>query len=360
MYNPITQANIDDIYVAKVIAQAITEVASKEYQRLCGGSRRSEVAEQLTDALKQLRGLRRGVMPIYNNWVSLCYLTWYQPHHINLAYTLLGDLPPSVRRSLSRIGGLEDFRWIDFGCGSLPMHISLYAALATGRFLPDSKPRMLSYGIDPSSDMLRLGKSVLAAIKGIDPRLAAGSENLRIYESPRHMAASHARKPTILSVMHTFYRENQRQVEHELRSLVGAADPELILVTSHPSSAELVDDTFLNFRNSYHDVRKRFDYTEPLRFNGELGAITYLRQDWRRLIQDERVDAVNEGLSAQRDYAGVNDVGLGDWDGESDSIRRFLHGSDLQYIDDTNLAIRFLNNPVKWSGRGSRSEAILP
>ena len=353
MHHQDRQDEIDDVYVANVITQAITEVAEREFERLSTGSKTFEVVDKITDALKQLDGLRRGTMPTYDEWTSLCYLTWYQPHHINLAYTLLAQMSRSFRRTLEHVGGLNTFRWIDFGCGSLPMHTALYAALATKEFLQGSNPCVLAIGIDSSAAMVKLGNSVLRAIENIDSRLTHGLGNLTTSVSPSgtfQLGSPSNSVPTILSVMHAFYRENCSEVASALKSLIEATDPELIIVTVHPSSVGLIERSFSPFRNSYDFVNKRFDNSQPLRFNGELEPVTVFRQDLGQFIRDERANVVNEGLSAQRDYAGVYDVGLGDWDGATASIRRHLYGSDLQYIDDTDLAIRFLNNPVAWTG----------
>ncbi len=353
MHRTKEQEKINDSYIATVVAQAIADVTSQEYRLLASRLQPFEVVDKITGALKQLDGLRRGDMPCYDDWTSLCYLTWYQPHHINLAYTLLGQMSRSFRRTLKRVDGLDAFRWIDFGCGSLPMHTALYAALATREFLRGSNPRVSSLGIDSSPAMVKLGNSVLSAIEKIDSRLMCGLENLTISICPleaTQLASPSDSTPTILSVMHAFYRENCSLVASELKSLIDTTDPELIIVTAHPASLELVEHTLAAYRDSYDFVSKRFDYSKPLRFSGELDAVTAFRQGLGQFIQDERLNIVNEGLSAQQDYAGVYDVGLGEWDGTSDTIRRFLYGADLQYIDDTDLAINFLNGTVSWSG----------
>ena len=169
---------ITDIYIERVIAQAIADVARQEYSRLASGLQPFEIIERLTEALTELRGLSRGYMPSYNPWVTLCYLTWYQPHHINLAYTILGELPGPIRKTLIDVQSSGRFRWIDFGCGSLPMHVALYAAASIGRILASPQSRILGTGIDSSNHMLRIGRQVIRTINELDPRLMRGSDNL--------------------------------------------------------------------------------------------------------------------------------------------------------------------------------------
>lgn len=343
------QPSITDNHVAKVIPQAITDVASQEYDRLSASLDPVEIVDEVTAALKQLDGLRRGDMPAYDDWDALCYLTWFQPHRINLAYTMLCQMSRSVRKTLKRVGGLDRFRWIDFGCGSLPLH----TALASRRFLSGSNPRIFSYGVDPSASMVSVGHSLLRAIGKIDPRLTRGSEELITtgYSSGTlDLTTLSNCMPTIVSVMHVFYRENRTEVASELKSLIAATDPELIIVTVHPASVGLVDRTFSSYRSSYEFVERHYDYSQRLRLKGHLVSVTNFRRTVAQLVEDERVNIVNEGLQARKSDAGGVGVGFGGWDGNSSSIRRFMSDEDLDYIDDSDMAVSYLTNDVTWRG----------
>lgn len=353
MQDAMNKQTITDIYAQDVIAQAIADVASEKFKKLAAASRPFEIVEKLTGGLIGLRGLRRGIMPDYNPWTAFCYLTWYQPHHINLAFTMLAELSGFVRNKIVEAGGVDSFRWIDFGCGSLPMHIALYSASAMGAVVPSPTTRILSNGVDSSGSMMRTGIDLLRAIGKIDSRLARGSENLRIganFPAEPEDARASRQPPTILSVMHAFYRENISGVASELGSLIKTTKPELILVTGHPSSDGLVDQAFSQHEDQYDVESKRYDYSQPLRFTGKLTSVTTLREDLADFIEIERVSAVNDALSAQRDYAGVYDAGLVEWDGSSHSIRRSLYGPDLQFIYETDVAINYLQREVSWSG----------
>ena len=333
-----------------MIAQAIADVARQEYRRLASGLQPFEIMERLTKALVELRGLSRGDMPSYSPWVTLCYLTWYQPHHVNLAYTILGELPDHIRKTLIEVQTSDRFRWIDFGCGSLPMHVALYAASSIGRILASPQSRILGSGIDSSNHMLRIGRQLVETINEIDPRLMRGSESLSTGADSMQASPASAGIPTILSVMHAFYRENISEVSNALASLITARDPKLIFVTAHSSSEALVECAFSRHKDRYEFVSKRFDYAQSLRFNGELTSLTALREELAQLITIERANVVNEGLSARRDDADVFDSGAFEWDGGSHSIRKALDGSDLQFIDDTGMAVNYLSKSVLWSG----------
>lgn len=347
------QPSITDQHVAKVVGQAITAVASQQYDRLSASLDSVEIVDEITAALRQLNGLRTGDMPTYDDWDALCYLTWYQPHRINLAYTMLFEISRSFRRTLERVGGLEEFRWIDFGCGSLPMHTALFAALASGRLLRESNPRVYSQGIDSSAPMLNLGHSILQTIGEIDRRLTRGSGRLittGCSSDALDYATSSRRIPTILSVMHVFYRENRSEVASELKSLITATDPELIIVTVHPASVGLLDCTFSAYGDRYGFVERHYDYSRHLMFRGDLASVSELRESWAQLVEHERVNIVNEGVQARVSNARVGDIRFGGWDGNSSSIRRFLSDEDLDYIDDTEMAVSYLKNKVTWSG----------
>ena len=344
---------LSDDYIAGVFATAISKVALQEYEHLTTGLRPFQIMERLTPALVGLRGLKRREMPDYDDWTSLCHLTWYQPHHINLAYTILGDWSDYIRKTLVDARKFGGFRWLDFGCGSLPLHMALYASSALGRVLPYSDARIFGTGIDPSGSMVRIGRAVVSEIQQIDPRLTLGTQNLATFANVEEYSSAHAvheKMPAILSVMHTFYPENISEVSSAIRSLIELTDPELILVTSNPDSEMLVEDVFTPFADRYDHARRRYDYNQSLRFKGRIGILTELRQGWADIVDSERVDAVNEGLSAQRDYAGINDFGFIAWDGVSHAIRERLVGPDVQFINDTDTAINYLNGEVTWSG----------
>lgn len=347
------QSPLTDDYIADIFARAITSVARREYERLKTGLRPFEVMERLTQAQMELNGLKRREMPDYEDWTSLCYLTWYQAHHINLAYTIVDDWSSYIRKTLDDSESFGGFRWIDFGCGSLPMHMSLCALSALGRVSPYLNSPIFGIGIDKSRSMLRIGRAVVSAINRLDPRLTHGSENLATFASVEDYSRSGfpiGNVPSILSVMHAFYPENISDVSLAIQSLIETTHPELIIVTSHPDSETMAGDVFSPYLDRYDRGDRRYDHSQLLRFNGQLEAITALREQWAEIVEIERVDTVNEGLSAQRDYAGINDFGLIHWDGVSRAIREKLVGPDVQFIDDTDTAIKYLNGEVTWSG----------
>ncbi|MXZ02241.1 MAG: hypothetical protein F4Y88_00760, partial [Chloroflexi bacterium] len=69
----------EDVKPPSAIAldHAITNVGSRELERLSLGLSDQEVAHKIETALRALDGLRRCEKPEYNDWVSLWYLLWY-------------------------------------------------------------------------------------------------------------------------------------------------------------------------------------------------------------------------------------------------------------------------------------------
>lgn len=348
-----TPRDITEAYIQGVITQAITDVAKHEYNRLASDLPPFDIMQRLTDALVELRGLGSGNMPSYNSWTALCHLTWYQPHHINLAFTILRELSASIRNALAGTQELNSFRWIDFGCGSLPMHIALSAALTVESDLRSARSRVSGIGIDSSDHMLRLGEALVRNIQKHDCRLTQGCKNLQTSSSIQTISSSlrgSATTPTILSVMHAFYRENISEIEAALASLISASDPELVFVTAHPSSEALVDCAFSRHNHRYDFVSKRFDYTQPLWFSGQLIPITAFRQGLAQLIEIQRADVVNEGMSARQDFADFYQTNVSEWDVASRSFRNELDSTDLQFVKETDMAINYLRKEVCWSG----------
>ena len=102
----------------------------------------------MENALNSLLQLQRGYEPDYNSeWVSLFYLTWFQPRQVHLAYAALRQhvaeqqVPPYV---------------IDYGCGAWAVQIALAILLAEETELQG----LGVHGIDPNEPMREIGKKL--------------------------------------------------------------------------------------------------------------------------------------------------------------------------------------------------------
>ena len=132
MNNGINDATMSPADIPALIDQAIAQVATIEYDRLSGNGRIYDAIDRVGETVLSYDSLKNGIMPNYDSWHSLMYLTWYQPHHINLAYTLLAEMAGKLNCSSAPELGNGKLRLIDLGCGNLSMHIALKLALAAG------------------------------------------------------------------------------------------------------------------------------------------------------------------------------------------------------------------------------------
>ncbi len=333
-------------------------VAEDEFKCLASGLDEFDILERLTDGLIELQGLSVGQMPQYNPWTSLCYLTWYQPHHINLALTMLTEKTKLIQKTF---GNNDGIRWIDFGCGSFPMHIALDVATAVDPVLESYRSRIHRIGIDSSEHMLSIGEQLMRTIEALEPSLTLGSKTLIAGTDLRERLQAieeSGNLPTVLSVMHVFYKENIVQVKNELAGLIASLEPKLILVMGQSSSKPLLDCVFSDHLDTYlHPQSKLYGaLQQPLRLSGELAPITALRRKWRKYIRNvllRRDGTFSEGGSTgQRNATVVHQKGVSESNTSPGSTRKVADGADLR-TEGYQMAMNYLKQGVNWSGHPS-------
>ena len=185
------------------------------------------IAENILGALQAMKGLQKNKMPTYNAWDTLFYLTWYQPSHIALAYTLAQTIRPSKNPLTTCKGRLQV---VDFGCGALATQFGLALAGAETLRRRAKRPRVAIVSTDESNHMRRIGKKMwrrfVEEIANEDkyPRLG----NLRRVCSGMKIRKAH--KPTEatrwLTALHVAYEENVDAVKDELDEGVGTWEPD--------------------------------------------------------------------------------------------------------------------------------------
>ena len=94
-------------------------------------------------------------MPAYNIWDSIFYSLWYQPGHINLAYTLVKKVPEQRNPLISGRGSLFVK---DFGCGELAMQFGIALAALDTFEAYGSVPDIAIFSEDNSKHMDFFGK----------------------------------------------------------------------------------------------------------------------------------------------------------------------------------------------------------
>ena len=132
--------------IEDLIDRAIAEVAEKEFRQLTRRLSEEEIVDQVHRALGELKKLADGGTPDYDcEWVALFYLTWYQPRHTNLVYSLLDRRSVELPRHL---------HVVDMGCGAMAVQFALAIFAATR---DQGGTRISPANIDNSWPMIAIG-----------------------------------------------------------------------------------------------------------------------------------------------------------------------------------------------------------
>ena len=143
--------------VTKALDTAIVSAADEHFNSLIAGLDDQEIVDNIHLALRSLERLQRGLMPDYDAWDALFYSLWYQPGHINLAYTLSQLIPHGNNPLRNGIGSLQV---VDFGCGALAMQFGLALAAADALEEHQKLPQVAVVSEDDSEAMKEIGWSI--------------------------------------------------------------------------------------------------------------------------------------------------------------------------------------------------------
>ena len=168
-------------------------------------------------------------MPKYNEWDALFYLVWYQPSHINLAYSLAQKIPKDHNPLLSGRGHL---RVVDFGCGALAMQLALVIAETEARLKGNATISLETISIDESIPMETLGQRVLDLFR---KRFLEKTMEDRHLSVERRQSESGPERRWVTAI-HVAYETNAKEVKRELDDLVEDESPDLILVTKNSNN----------------------------------------------------------------------------------------------------------------------------
>ena len=218
-----------DIAIATVVKNQLEELASKAGPE--------QTVHNILRSLRSFEGLQKDIMPAYDEWDAVFYSAWYQPGHINLAYTLIGKIPIAMNPLLSGQGNLHV---IDFGCGALAMQFGLALAAADTLQEQGELPQINISSKDSSRYMVAIGQKIWAAFV----REITHSEKYPELNTLRQVCGkmtfeNYVGNATVrwLSVLHVAYRENANEVENALATRIKEERIDLVIVTSHPGSA---------------------------------------------------------------------------------------------------------------------------
>ena len=284
-----------DPNIADALDNATTAVAEQEFNRLTRGLNNEQIEEKVVGALISLRRLQSGNMPNYDEWDALFY-HWYQPSHINLAYS-----------TIKLANGLRDqLHIVDFGCGALAMQFGVFLAAvdAIERGQPINEIKIDS--IDTSQAMIDIGQKIWEQLK----REIARNPNLsyldRAYEVIKPIIqekgdieriGSAPNSNVWVSAIHAVYDDNKNPVRQSLNSLVDRLNPDVCFTSTHSKSKSLLSEVW-SFADDGYDVICQDNVQSS--FSGELEAIT----QWRRQLNSNlpQSDPILENLDPVRYY----------------------------------------------------------
>lgn len=276
--------------VTNALDSPIATVADQWFTRISKRLIDKEIATKIHGALVSLRDLRYGKMPQYDEWDALFYILWYQPAHINMAYTLARTIPKDVNPLLSSNGNLEVF---DFGRGALAMNFGL--SLASSDFCRKTPPRIFVTGHDSSESMEHIGWAIWDYF--IEEMC-----NVKRYPELRSLRRvcfnmKCERKANIpakrwLTALHVAYAENFELIRDELDCQVDNQHPDLILVTTYPGKSNFL------YHPSSDDYCQNSNFPEIINasnliLKGEFPETTSFRKN----LWHNRVDVYYEHLS---------------------------------------------------------------
>ena len=263
--------------VAKALDTSIADIAAREFSRLSQGLSNVQTAKEILGALQALESLQQNEMPTYDAWDALFYLTWYQPSHIALAYTLARTITPSKNPLRTGKGRLQV---VDFGCGALAMQFGLALAGAETLRKFSKRPELAIAYTDKSDHMPHIGEKMwrrfIEEIADTDkyPRLG----DLRQVCSTMKIREGYGRTEATrwLTALHVAYEENVDAVKDELDEGVGTWEPDMVLVTTHPMADEWAYSPYE--RAAYQEDQKVLSADDLAPFDGSLEATTKFRR----------------------------------------------------------------------------------
>ena len=289
MDNAATQA------ITKALDASIADVAGRQFAKLQRGRSRQQIATAIHRSLDSLRLLQRGIMPCYDEWDALFYAVWYQQSQINLAHKLFRKVPEDRNPLRSGSGSLQV---VDFGCGALAVQFGLALAAADTWQEHRTVPEIRIISNDASKSMVQIGWELWnrfideIADEAEYPALGA------LRRACAEIEFDDLGKPSAtcwLTVFHVAYEENCAEVKKDLDTHVEDENPDLVFVTSHPSSWPQW--TYSPVPYGYSDISDVFCGAD-FAFEGKFEATT----KFRTCLYDSNIGNISRLLAPDKDW----------------------------------------------------------
>ena len=226
------------MYVTRALDISTTTVLTRQIDQLIEGMDPKGVSQCVLSSLRSLEALQQGKMPEYNSWDAVLYAAWYQPSHINLAYSLIRRVPYEFNPLRWGKGALYVE---DFGCGQLAMQFGLLIAASDALESLGGCPSISILSKDPSDKMKEIGWQIWREFKAqisdskkypqlqrLREAMARISFHNRFSEEYEHW----------VSLLHVAYQESKDSVQESVGPVVEENLPRVILVSSHPRARE--------------------------------------------------------------------------------------------------------------------------
>ena len=276
-----------------ILDRVITTVSDQEFKRLASGLNIEEKTEKVHYALKSLGKLQNGEMSDYHDkWVALFY-HWYQPAHINLAYSMV----KSIINSTDIVN--EKLHIVDFGCGSLAMQFGVALTIADTKN-KNSITEIRIDSIDTSQAMIKIGQKMWEEFKLSACRYPKIYNHLgRVCEiiKPKYYCdidqvelAQISDHDRWVSAIHPVYDENKDEVKQSFKCLRNRFYPHVCFVSTHDSKKYLLSDVWP------FSSKPRKTKLSP-QFNGELKEITEWRKERNSILSHGYLGYLNKSVT---------------------------------------------------------------
>ncbi len=186
---------------------------------------------------------------------------------------------------------------VDFGCGALAMQFGLALAAADALEERGTVPSIAIVSQDESEPMKEIGWKIWQCFIEEIAKYPELNSLLKACQAMRFDDQGDPEAVRWLTALHVAYRENVDEVRTALTSRIDEHKPTLVLVTSHPQSAQWA---FSPIGHGYTDSSDVLSGAELVLW-GEFGAVTQFRADLHDNLIVDMFDCLGE-----YDYGFVN------------------------------------------------------
>ena len=285
--------------VAETLENAIIRAANHEMSHIWDDWVAANNGIAVENALGSLRSLQRGGIPRYDDrWVALLYSSWYQPSHINMAYSMIAAMTQIGFTNGATLTNSGDLHVVDFGCGALAMQFGVCLAVADSLEQGQTIRKVRVDSIDTSQSMIDVGLKIWKEFKNLieqDERthlLCYVRQAIQLMDIQTCTSYEEIRKQAKadrwMSSLHTVYPANFIGVKKALSSIYKTVTPLAGFITSHEANAIRAKLTSPFTDSEYHKLE-----TSSIAYQivGYLPKLTQWRNTLKQIVLQPSADA---------------------------------------------------------------------